>query len=151
MVSIVLAWSLLAAWAAFLIVTTIVLVLAFRSVFPHPISDETDQEQESEASVNFMVRELESTIAKGFVGRDLHARRKTFDNLARIFRRKIGRRYGMGKVELMTLMQNPEAVEATVRDPELVELLSGNFKGSYESWDITRLSKLISKVEDWGG
>ncbi len=131
--------------------TAIVFFLAFRSIFPPPIRDETNLEQESEASATFMIKELESTITKGFEDKDPQARRKTFETLARILRHKITRKYGIDEVELKTLIRNPGRLEATVRDTELVQLLSGNLRRDHEPWDITRLARLISKVEDWNG
>ncbi len=149
--AVVLAWSLLAAWATFLGMTAIVFLLAFRSIFPKSMRDETNLQQKSETTITFMMRELESTIAKGFEDKDLQAQRKTFEALARIFGRKVRRKYGMGEVELKVLIRNPTKLEATVREPELVQLLSDKVKPNLELWDITRLSNLISKVEDWSG
>ncbi len=131
--------------------TAIVFLLAFRSIFPQPIRDETNLQQKSETTVTLMMRELESTIAKGFEGKDLQAQRKTFETLTRIFGRKVRRKYGMGEVELKLLIRNPSKLEATVREHELVQLLSDKLKPNLELWDITRLSNLISKVEDWSG
>ncbi len=147
--AVVLAWSLLAAWATFLSLTAIVFLLAFRSIFPQPIRDETNLHQKSESTVTFMIRELESTIANGFEDNDLQAQRETFETLARIFGRKVRRNYGMGEVELKVLIRNPSKLQAKVREPELVQLLSDKLRPNLELWDITRLSNLISKVEDW--
>lgn len=149
--AVVLAWSLLAAWATFLGMTAIVFFLAFRSIFPQPIKDETNLQQKSENSVTFMMREMGSTISKGFEDKDLQAQGKTFETLARIFGRKVRREYGMGEVELKALIRNPSKLEAKVREPELVQLLSNKLKPNLGLWDITRLSGLISKVEDWRG
>ena len=97
------------------------------------------------------MRELESTIAKGFEDKDLQAQRKTFETLARIFGRKVRRKYGIGEVELKILIRNPSKLEATMKEPELAKLLSEKLKPNPELWDMTRLSNLISKVEDWSG
>ncbi len=149
--AVVLAWSLLAAWATFLGITGIIFLLAFRSIFPQPVRVEADLKPKAENTVTFMMRELESTIAKGFEDKDIQAQRKTLETLARIFGRKVRRRYEIGEVELKVLIRNPSKLEAMIKEPELAQLLSSKLKPNPELWDINRLSNLINKVEDWSG
>lgn len=149
-VAIVLAWSPLAAWASFLSLTTIVFFLAFRSVFPSSVKYATERNAEREETVTLIMRDLESMIKRGFEENDPQAQNKTFEALERILARKVMRRYELNESEFAALKENPDNLREKLGENLLVQLLSTRLKPGVKSWDLAKLSTLISKVEDWG-
>ncbi len=95
------------------------------------------------------MRELESMIMNGFESKELPAQRKTFETLAKIFARKVKRTYGISEIELKALIESPGRLEITIGEAELVQLLSNKLEPDVRLWDLSKLSELISKIEDW--
>lgn len=149
-VAVVLASSLAAAWVIFLSLTALVFSLTFRYIFPATRRNETGQEEVFETPAAKIMRELELAIVKGFEGRDLQAQKKTLETLGKIFAERVKRRFGLGETELTALLANPRDLEETIGEAELFQLLTGMIKPDRDSWDLSRLTRLISKVEDWG-
>lgn len=149
-VAIVLAWSLFAAWMIFIGLTMLVFFLSFRGIFPSPVRSEIAQQSFADTTVKRTIRELESTIARGFEGGDLQAQRMTLETLERAFAGKVRRRLGIDETELKLLTRDPDNLTSILGEIELSQLLSNGLMPDVTLWDLVRLSNLISKVEDWG-
>ena len=127
-----------------------VFFLAFRSVFPSSVKYATEQNAEREETVTLMMRDLESMIKRGFEEKNLQAQNKTFEALERILARKVMRRYELNESEFASLKETPDKLREKLGENLLVQLLSTQLKPGGKSWDLAKLSTLISKVEDWG-
>ncbi len=148
-VAMVLAWSLIAAWAIFLGLTTVVFFLAYHNIFPSTNRREVSRQIVLEAPVTKTMREYEWLIARGFEEKNLQAQWRTLETLQKIFARKVRRRLGLNEAELTALLENPEKLEATIGEADLVQLLASKLWPDKDQWNLDRLGSLISKVEDW--
>lgn len=96
------------------------------------------------------MRDLESTIIRGFEKKNLQAQKMTFEALQKVLARKVKRKYEMNEDEHKALVDNASMLQAKLGDTLLVQLLSTKLKPNGRLWDLAKLNDLITKVEDWG-